>query len=125
MPWQNPPINFSVAVLRDADQLSKKIAGEVLRLVITASPVDTGAFRQNWRTAIGYADITTDNLVDKVGNTAINRGLVTIVQGGGLGKLVSISNSLPYSVRLNNGYSKQAPIGFVDLSLQTVLNRYR
>lgn len=124
--WNNPPINFGAQVLRDADTFTKKITGEVLQKVVVASPVQTGAFRGNWRVAVNTVDKTIDeSSLDKSGQGSINRGLATIASGGGLGKIVSISNSLPYSIKLNNGWSMQAPMNFVELSLQSVLNKYK
>lgn len=126
MAWKNEPAKVGLKLLGEADKFTKRIAGEILQKVVVASPVDTGQFRNNWRVAINTIDISTDAvIVDKTGQGAISRGLSTIASGGGLGKIVSISNSLHYSIRLNNGWSDQAPIGFVDLELQSVLNKYR
>lgn len=126
MAWRNAPINFSVAVLRDADELTKRIAGEVLQKVVVASPVDTGAFRSNWRTSVSDIDKTTSlESLDRSGQGSIARGLATIQSRGGVGKLIYISNSLPYAEKLNNGWSMQAPLNFVELSLQSVLSKYR
>lgn len=126
MAWNNAPINLSVAVLRDADTLTKKITGEALQKVIVASPVDTGAFRGNWRVGVSNIDGTTDpNSKDVSGQGSITRGLLTIQSQGGVGKLVYISNSLHYGIKLNNGYSMQAPMNFVELSVQEVVNKYR
>lgn len=126
MAWRNPPAKVGLKLLGDADKFTKRITGEILQKVVVASPVDTGAFRGNWRVAVNGIDVSTDlTMLDKIGSGAISRGLTTIASGGGLGKVVFVSNSLPYSIKLNNGYSMQAPIGFVDLSLQSVLNKYR
>ena len=122
MAWKNAPINFGVEVLRDADQFTKKIAGEMLQQVITRSPVDSGAFRGNHRVGIGALDPNA-NKADT--SNPLQKGLATIQSGGGLGKLVFISNSLPYAVRLENGYSKQAPIGVYSLSFMSVVNKYK
>lgn len=124
--WSNSPAKVGLKLLSEADQFTKRVTGEVLQKVVVASPVDTGAFRSNWRVAINTIDISTDlTLTDRSGQGAISRGLATIASGGGLGKVVFVSNSLKYAVPLNNGHSQQAPIGFVDLSLQSVLNKYR
>lgn len=126
MTWKNSPTDFGLTVLKDADNLTKKITGEILQKVVVASPVDTGAFKGNWRTNVNSVDTTTDtSSMDRSGQGSISRGISTIQGQGGLGKLVYISNSLPYSVRLNNGWSQQAPINFVELSLQSVVNKYR
>ena len=120
--WKNPPRNFGLKCLKDADALTKKITGDMLQKVILASPVDSGAFRGNHRVGIGALDPNA-NKADT--SNPLQKGLATIQSGGGLGKLVFISNSLPYAVRLENGYSKQAPIGVYSLSFISVVNKYR
>lgn len=122
MSWRNSPINFGVEVLADADQLSKKIAGDMLQQVIVRSPVDSGAFRGNHRVSIGSVDETANK-----SNTSnpLQKGLNTIATGGGIGKIVYISNSLPYSLRLENGWSQQAPLGVYSLSFMNIVNRYK
>ena len=54
--WKNPPRNFGLKCLKDADALTKKITGDMLQKVILASPVDSGAFRGNHRVGIGALD---------------------------------------------------------------------
>ena len=120
--WKNPPRNFGLKCLKDADALTKKITGDMLQQVITRSPVDSGAFRGNHRVGIGSVD-TTANKDDT--ENPLQKGLATIQSGGGLGKIVNISNSLPYAVRLENGHSQQAPLGVYSLSFQAVLNKYK
>lgn len=122
MSWKNPTINFGVEVLADADQLSKKIAGEMLQQVIVSSPVDSGAFRGNHRVSIGSVDATA-NL--NATSNPLQKGLATIASGGGIGKIVYICNSLPYALRLENGWSQQAPLGVYSLSFMNIVNRYK
>lgn len=126
MSWNNPPINFSFRILKDADALTKKITAAMLQQVVMRSPVDTGAFRGNHRVMVGRPDFTYDrSSVDKAGNNVLQKGLGTIQAGGGIGKVVYISNSLPYSVRLERGWSMQAPAGVYSLSFKSVLDKYR
>lgn len=126
MTWINAPISFGTEVLKDADKLTKRVAGEVLQKVITQSPVDSGAFRGNWRTKVDSVDSTVNaDDKDKSGQGAINQGLAVIASGAGVGKTVFVANSLPYAVRLNSGHSEQAPANFVELSVQSVVNKYR
>ena len=123
MSWRNPPINFGVKALKDADKFTKRITGEMLQQVITRSPVDSGAFRGNHRVGIGALDPNA-NKADT--SNPLQKGLATIQAGGGLGKLVYISNSLPYAIRLENGWSeKQAPLGVYSISFMNVVNKYR
>lgn len=122
MAWKNAPINFGVKALKDADKLTKRITGEMLQQVVLRSPVDTGAFRGNHRVGIGALDPNA-NKADT--SSPLQKGLATIQSGGGLGKLVLISNSLPYAIRLENGYSQQAPLGIYSLSFMSVVSKYK
>ena len=122
MSWKNAPIDFGFKVLKDADQFTKKITGEMLQQVVVVSPVDSGAFRGNHRVGIGALDPNA-NKADT--SNPLQKGMATIQSGGGLGKLVYISNSLPYAIRLENGWSQQAPIGVYSLSFMSVVNKYK
>ena len=123
MTWHNKPSSFSLQLISEADTRTKKITGEMLQQVVVRSPVDSGAFRQNHRVSIGSVDKSFD--VNDAGNDALSKGIRTIQAGGGLGKIVYISNSLPYAEKLENGYSQQAPQGIYSLSFLSVVSKYR
>ena len=125
MTWKNAPINFGFKVLEDADDFSKKVAGEMLQRVVVQTPVDTGQARGNWRVNVGSVDTSTTDATDRSGQGTISKGITTIQAGGGLGKVVYISNSLRYISRLNSGWSMQAPVNFVGLTFQSVVNKYK
>lgn len=126
MGWSNQPINFSFRVLKDADKLTKKITAAMLQQVILRSPVDTGAFRGNHRVTVGNIDTSYNkDEVDPSGQSVLSKGLSTISAGGGIGKVVYISNSLPYAVKLERGWSGQAPLGVYNLSFKSVVDKYR
>ena len=126
MTWKNAPINFGFKVLEDADDFSKKVAGEMLQRVVVQTPIDTSAARQNWRVGVDSVNTLVDeNETDGSGQGAIRKGIATIQAGGGIGKIVYISNSLRYIERLNNGWSMQAPANFVGLTFQSVVNKYK
>ena len=119
--WRNPPRNFGLKCLKDADTLTKKITGDMLTTVVAATPIDTSAARGNWRVGIGKVDTTAD--LNSRGAVAV--GLPKIASQGGLGKIVYLSNSLKYIERLNNGWSMQAPKNFMQISFMNVVNKYR
>ena len=123
MTWNNPPQNMTLKLLSEADALTKKITGEMLQQVVVRSPVDSGAFRQNHRVSIGSVDKSFD--VNDTGNDSLSKGIRTIQAGGGLGKIVYISNSLPYAVFLEDGGSQQAPLGIYSLSFMSVVSKYK
>jgi hypothetical protein len=123
MTWRNPPQNMTLQLLSEADTRTKKITGEMLQQVVVRSPVDSGAFRQNHRVSIGSVDKSFD--VNDTGNDALSKGIRTIQAGGGLGKIVHVSNSLPYALRLENGWSGQAPQGVYSLAFLSVVSKYK
>ena len=123
MTWNNNPRNFTLQLLSEADDFTKKITGEMLQQVVVRSPVDTSAYRSNHRVSIGSVDTSSD--VNDTSNDAITKGIRTIQAGGGLGKIVHVSNSLPYALALENGHSKQAELGIYAISFRNVVNKYK
>lgn len=95
----------------------RKIALDVFTRVILRSPVDTGRFRGNWQVSIGSIPQGTLELNDKTGQATISK-----VQAETLnlkaGQVIYLINNLPYGPRLENGWSKQAPAGMVDLTVR-------
>ena len=126
MTWNNNPRNFTLQLLSEADDFTKKITGEMLQRVVVETPIDTSAARQNWRVGVGAINpLVDENETDGSGQGAIRQGLATIQSGGGLGKIVHVSNSLNYIARLNDGWSMQAPKNFMQISFMNVVNKYR
>ena len=130
MSWKNPPTNFAVQVLADGDAHLRKIAAEMLQGVIMSSPVMDGTFRSNHRVSI---DGPTSETVASTGNKApkgtidqatFDDGKSEILKAH-LGSSVYIQNNLPYAVRLENGWSDQAPKGIYALTYLAVTSKYK
>lgn len=100
--------------------LVNETAGVILATVIPATPVDTGRARGNWQVNVG-SPITAD--IDRLDTT----GQATLAQGQAeiatcrKGQSIYITNNLSYIGRLNEGYSAQAPAGFVELDRKSVV----
>jgi hypothetical protein len=77
--------------------------------IIRLSPVDTGRFKENWLTAIGEANTSID--------LPSGFGLTSTVKLLRLGDTIFFTNSLPYAFRLEFGWSGQAPMGMVRITL--------
>ena len=88
--------------------------------LVQATPVDTGRARSNWV-------ISLDSPTDRIRNVqdpqytpgAEEEG---IVHASVPGQDIYVSNNLPYIGALNNGWSAQAPAGFVEDAIQRVKN---
>ncbi len=97
----------------------RKVMLDLFSRVIIKSPVDTGRFRANWNVGYGSPDTaTTESTESALGK--VTKEIVSAELGG----KIDLSTSLPYSVRLENGWSGQAPAGMVRLSLVEITNQY-
>jgi len=91
-----------------------RVAMAAFQEINRASPVDKGTFRANWVAAIDTLDRSFDlsrNREDFVDTTSV--GMAVITNGAKLGTTVYICNSVPYAIRLEDGYSPQKPHGVV------------
>jgi hypothetical protein len=101
---------------RILDRVQKRIGLDVLRRVVLATPVDTGRARGNWQVSIdSFPDDEFDQM-DKSGGGTITAGFA-VMQNPKIYRQTVISNNVPYIGRLNDGYSKQAPAGFVEAAI--------
>ena len=99
--------------------MARKVMLDLFSRVIMKSPVDTGRFRANWNVGYGSPDTATTESTD----SALGKVTKEIVSAE-LGGKIYLSNSLPYSLRLERGWSGQAPAGMVRLSLVEITNQY-
>lgn len=112
----------------------------ILRNLITGSPVGNpslwqnpasapdgyvgGHFRRNWIVSIGGFNQTEIEGVDNVGAASLAAGKATIEAWEKTGRIASnlvIQNNVPYSNRLAQGWSRQAPAGWVDEQIDAAL----
>lgn len=75
-----------------------------------------GRFRGNWYVSIGSKSNATSKKVDPGGGDTIARGESVLVSAKA-GPPIYITNNLPYAVRLEYGWSKQAPGGMVRIAV--------
>ena len=100
---------FGKLSAKTANQETRKLAfGIGLKGVVMKSPVDDGTFRGNWNVGIDRADLSTsEDKQDKAGSNTISEG-GTIIGQFKNGQNINISNNLPYSNRLEFGWSPQS-----------------
>lgn len=86
---------------------------------VARSPVYTGSFRASWRVSVNGIDesITKGGSPEAPLPAPVFPGIPKHFK---LGDTVVISNSQPYALRLENGWSKQAPAGIVKVTLAFV-----
>lgn len=87
--------------------------------IIKESPVDTGRFRGNWQASINSPQKSKMQRLDKSGAAAIG-DMSSVVMSMKMGQTFYLTNNLPYARRLEYGYSKQAPSGFLRINVMRV-----
>jgi len=104
----------------NTDALVRKVALAADQAVVLSTPVDTGRARSNWIAQIGSAP---DTIIESYGESpqgALDQA-AQVISGYTSGQVIHIVNNLPYIQRLNDGYSPQAPAGFVEKSIQSAV----
>lgn len=106
------------SVVAETDQLTRKVALGVLSTVTSSTPVDTGRARSNWLVAL---DAPRRDVVESYGpegaaDAATAEGSA-IISNYRNGQAIYLTNNLAYIGRLNDGWSAQAPAGFVETAV--------
>ena len=99
----------------------------VLQPLISSTPVDSGRARSNWVVSIDqparsvlepYAEGAEGSTEGANTRAALEAGLEVIAGFSTTEGEIWITNNLPYIQRLNEGWSAQAPAGFVEEAVQ-------
>lgn len=102
---------FGVKALDKADKVRRASVLELFKLVIMATPVDTGRLRGNWQTTINSPAGAATTRDDPNGAAALAEAMANL---GSLADVVWFTNNLPYAERIEyEGWSRQAPEGMV------------
>lgn len=111
--WSIPLEKIAERVQIDMHTAARKIMLDIFNNVLNRSPVRSGRFRANWNASLGIPDRSTTD------STNQGRGYEQAKKAAALdlGAQVYFTNSLPYAVRLENGWSDQAPVGMVKVSV--------
>lgn len=118
MTWQNKPTNFIKTVINNTESHVKKVIEVGLQSVVVSSPVMDGAYRGNHRLTLNKIDESFDlKIQDKSGGPTIEKNKAELVSFK-LGDTLYIQNNAPYAVRLENGWSQQAPHGVYTIAFQ-------
>lgn len=93
---------------------------DLFRRLIQKTPRLTGRAAMNWNVQDGSpsdAVFDYDGPAGSAGSVAMSREEAAI-EGAEAPGITWVANNLPYIEALNNGHSRQAPAGFVEVSLE-------
>lgn len=101
MAWDKLPELFGDKVGDELDRTYRKFVMNVFNNIVMLSPVDTGRYRNAHHISIG-----SPSLAENGGGIALVMALPRHSY-----PMLYIQNNLPYALRLENGWSSQAPTG--------------
>lgn len=107
---------FVAKAKKNPETVMRSVSLKLFSAIIKASPVDTGRFRGNWQTTGVTPATGLISGVDPTGNKAVNSAATFITNAPGWDTF-TLTNNLPYAERLEYGWSKQAPSGFVRVNV--------
>ena len=114
---------FGKVTREQATMIFRKITLELDSRVVLGTPVDVGRARGNWFPSLNTPATGTTDKADPTGSAALAE-INSLVGSARLGDTVWLTNNLPYILPLENGHSKQAPDGMVDINLNAIAAFY-
>lgn len=110
MSWKGlKPSAFVNVVEADLKDKRNEIAAEALQMVVTTSPVDTGAFRSSNVVSIDKEDYSIPEIVSA--QKTIKAGLAVIAKADQPYQAVIVQSNIRHGEILEDGHSQQAPDG--------------
>lgn len=108
-------------ISKNKKKMVKAVKSTMLQMsteIINMSPVDTGAFRANWRPSTGTVDLTADKTYT---NNDAQQRAENVLSNLEIPKSYFFTNSLPYASSLEGEEgppsSQQAPNGMVRITV--------
>ena len=99
--WYRPPSDFADMVADDLDDRYRKFAIACYNNVVALSPVDTGRYK-----GAHHISISSPSYAPTGGGAGLILGIPKHTY-----PTIYIQNNLPYALRLEHGWSSQAPTG--------------
>lgn len=114
--WSIKPVRFAGLIKEEINAAARALALDLFSVIMVRSPVDTGRFRGNWQIDINVPALAALERFDKAGQATILEETQKLLAFR-LGQTISMRNNVPYSVRLEYGYSGQAPNGMIRVTI--------
>lgn len=118
--WDRAPFLFADDIMTDAHKLQRGMAITLLNNIQLLSPVDTGRFRSNTIVSFGSPDY---RYTDNTGGMSEAFSAINGLTPDAL-PTIFVQNNLNYSIYLELGSSKQAPLGVFGLSFSSMVAAY-
>lgn len=101
---------------KNPEKVMRQVSIKLFSAIIKATPVDTGRARNNWFASGSTPSQETTTYGALQGTATIQRA-TTVINTASDWHEFTLTNNLPYIQRLEYGWSKQAPQGFVRVNV--------
>lgn len=126
-------LNTDLSIQEDLDEFileeTKKLGKGILPKVVRRTPYRTGQAKRNWLVSESSPDSDFIRIPEVSPMPIISAENASLTEGFfklnniKVYNLVYLQNNAPYIVRLNNGYSLQAPSLYVDSAILEEVNK--
>lgn len=116
--WDSSPQNFGEAIHAQVRTLTRAKALAIFEYCVEHSPVDSGAYRASWNISEGspeYKWVGRQPRNSRELDPPFAPKLSTLFY-----RTFFVTNGAPYALRLEQGWSEQAPLGVVREALKWV-----
>jgi hypothetical protein len=122
MGWEQDLDRAYDEAMKRVAQTIRAVAIVVDQKLVETTPVDTGRARANWQVSLNEplsSQVPWSDETRKESSFIPPRSETALKAAAGfkIDDTIFITNNLPYIRRLNDGYSKQAPAGFVESAI--------
>ena len=111
-------------VTPNTERAVQEVAIQALVGVVFATPVLFGRARGNWQVGLGVTKRERLDRLDTDGGPTKDAGVAEItgfsLEAHGF---IVLSNNMPYILRLNDGYSTQAPAMFIESAVDAAVRQ--
>lgn len=111
----------------NSEQVVRKVGTDMLARIVDRSPVGNpdlwesppppgyvgGRFRGNWQVTFGAQAVSETGRIDKSGGETLRAGQAVLAAYHSGVNSIWLTNTVPYAMRLEYGWSSQAPGGMV------------
>ena len=112
---------FENMTTEKSELLFKKVCFDLSNSIIMDTPVDKGTARGNWQPDINSIQNDVLEIEDKSGNVTVAK-VASQTNNLKLGQFFTLTNNLPYILRLEYGWSKKSPNGMLGINVMRFQN---
>ena len=112
---------FENMTAEKSELLFKKVCFDLSNSIIMDTAVDKGTARGNWQPDINSIQNDVLEIEDKSGNATVAK-VANQTNNLKLGQYFTLTNNLPYILRLEYGWSKKSPQGMIGINIMRFQN---